>query len=65
MTRRESAIVGAFTGVLAGPFGAMQEYADEKFGRSTYTHEFGDKDFAARLKEMAKEDFIAMAKGVV
>lgn len=64
MTKKESAIISAFTGILCGPFSAMQEYADEKFGRPTYTHEFGSEDFANELKERTRPDFVALCEGI-
>lgn len=60
MTKREAAIVSAYTGILLGSFGDMQEYADELLGEPTWTHQFGDADFADRLKELAKPDFIGI-----
>ncbi len=44
MTRRESAIIGAFTGVLCGPFDALHEYVEEVMGRPVFTHEMGNGD---------------------
>lgn len=64
MTRRESAIVGAFTGVLCGPFEAMHEYIEEIMGRPVWTHEMGDKETMEKIRELAKPDFIAMAESV-
>jgi len=60
LDREQAAIVSAFTGFLAGPFSDLQAYADRVLGYETYTHEFGSKDFANRLKEAARPDFLAI-----
>ena len=65
MTRRESAIISAYTGFLAGPFDAMQEYVEEIMGRPVFTHEMGSKEIAAEIKEKSKADFVALANSVV
>lgn len=64
MTRRESAIIGAFTGVLCGPFDALHEYVEEIMGRPVFTHEMGDKSISDEIKEKSKPDFIALAESV-
>ena len=60
MTKRECAIVSAYTGLLCGEFSWMHEYTEEKFGRPVWTHEFGDKKFALELKKKSKEDFCSL-----
>jgi hypothetical protein len=64
MTRRESAIVGAYTGFLVGPFDAMHEYIEEIMGRPVFTHELGDAEFVAKIKEATRADFRALAESV-
>jgi hypothetical protein len=59
MTKREGAIISAFTGIMvANSFSDVQEYADELFGYPTFTHQFGDKGFAEEFKEKSKADFM-------
>lgn len=60
MTRRQAAIVGAFTGRLAGPFSDMHKYVEEIMGRPVFTHEMGDKATADKISELAKPDFLAI-----
>lgn len=60
LTRREAAVISAYTGYLIGPFADMHEYIEEKFGHPVWTHEMGDKRFAEKLRELAKDDFIAI-----
>lgn len=64
MTRRESAIIGAFTGVLCGPFDALHEYVEEVMGRPVFTHEMGNEVIAKEIKEKSKPDFIALTESV-
>ena len=60
LTRRQSAILGAFTGISCGPFEAVQQYAEEKFGGPIWTHEFANETFAAQLRDLAREDFLSI-----
>jgi len=60
MTKREAAIVSAYTGILLGEFSTMHEYVEEVMGRPVYTHEMGLKTIAKEVKEKAKNDFISM-----
>ena len=60
LSARQAAIVGAFTGVLMGPFHELQEYAEELMGRPVMTHEFA---FAGDdIKEAARADFLAICR---
>lgn len=60
LSRRDAAIIGAFTGVVMGPFEDIQFYADSIMGRPTWTHEFGSKNFWEELKEKARDDFLRL-----
>lgn len=60
MTKREAAIVAAYTGYLIGSFDDLQRYADEKMGHTTWTHMFASEEFTKKLREKSKEDFIAI-----
>ena len=60
MTKREAAIVSAYTGFLLGKFSDMHEYVEEVMKRHVYTHEMGDILFAQEIQEKTKPDFIAI-----
>jgi len=60
MTKREAAIVSAYTGYLCGDFGAMHEYIEEIMGRPVLTHELGNKSTFQEISFKAKEDFCAL-----
>lgn len=64
MTREESAIISAFTGVLVGPFDAFHEYVEKIMGRPVWTHEMGNKAISQEIKEMSRADFVALAESV-
>ena len=60
LTSEQAAVIGAFTGMLAGPFSDMHEYVEKIMGRPVFTHEMGNDAVAAEIKEKAKADFLAI-----
>jgi hypothetical protein len=60
MTKEQAAIIGAFTGILAGNFEDMHEYVERVMGRPVLTHEMASKAFNDELKQRAMEDFKAI-----
>jgi HEPN domain-containing protein len=63
MTKRECAIVMAYTGVcmLAGEnFSIFLNYVEEKLGRTVYTHEL--PELADEIKEKTERDFLKLCK---
>ncbi len=62
MTRRECAIVSAYTGILCGSFNDFHKYAEELLCRPVWTHEFADKDLTNKIKELSKNDFCNLGK---
>jgi hypothetical protein len=60
LTKEQAAIVGAFTGYLAGPFSDMHEYIERVMERPVWTHELAEKAFCEQLRNAAKSDFLAM-----
>lgn len=60
LTRRQSAILGLYTGIICGSFDAIHEYAQELSGCPIWTHEFADKELVAKLKAAAKDDFLSI-----
>ena len=61
MTKREAAIVSAYTGYLIGEFSTLHEYAEKIMGRPVFTHEFGNLRVAEELREQAKVDFVTIS----
>jgi hypothetical protein len=60
LTKRQSAIIGAYTGVTAGPFSAIHEYAEEVLGRPIWTHEFASRQVMEELKSASFDDFMSI-----
>lgn len=56
MTKREAAIVSAYTGYLIGEFSDFQAYAEEIMGRPIFTHDLTRLEY--ELKEKSKKDFM-------
>ena len=60
LTKEQAAIIGAYTGILCGPFGDIHGYAEKVLGRPIWTHEFSDEKIMAALRLAAKSDFLAI-----
>lgn len=58
MTKREAAIVSAYTGILIGSFSDMQDYIEEILHSPVWTHELASKKVWEAIKEKSKEDFL-------
>lgn len=66
MTKRECAIVMAYTGVVmltGDSIGEYYKYISEIMGRPVYTHELADRNIQKQLKEASRADFIGLCKG--
>lgn len=60
LTRRQAAIIGAYTGFLAGPFSDLHDYIEETLGRSVFTHELANEAVALEIREASKDDFFSI-----
>lgn len=60
MTKREGAIISAFTGILCSNFEELHKYVEEIMERPIFTHEMGDKEIAKEIKAKSKRDFIKL-----
>lgn len=58
LTKREAAVITAYTGLLVGSISDFHAYVEEKFGRPVFTHEFADKDVWKDLKVISRTEFI-------
>ena len=59
LTREQAAIIGAYTGFLAGPFGDVHELAEQRLGRPIWAHEFANPDVVEQLKVAVTDDFLS------
>lgn len=57
LTKHQAAVIGAYTGILCGPFRDLHEYAEKLLERPVWTHEFADRALADELKQRAQQDF--------
>ena len=68
MTKRECAIVQAYTGVvmLAGEnLGYFYDYIMELMGYPVWTHELVDVSVVRKIQELARPDFIELCRTAV
>lgn len=56
MTKKEAAIVSAYTGVLIGDFNEMHRYIEEIMGRQVFTHELSY--ISDEITKKSKNDFM-------
>lgn len=60
MTKREAAIIGAYTGILIGDFDDLHQYIEEVMGRPVWSHELASKEVNEEIKRKAKPDLLAL-----
>lgn len=60
LTKEQAVVLSGFTGLLHGSFSDFHEDVEKRMGRPVFTHELGNKDIVARVKELYRDDFIAM-----
>lgn len=60
MTKRESAIVSAYTGIFIGNFSDIHEYIENIMGRPVWTHELASKKIMDEIKSRSKTDFLSL-----
>jgi hypothetical protein len=64
ITKREAAIISAYTGTSFGAFSDMHEYVEEILQRPIWTHQMASKELWAEIKLKAKPDFVALSEAV-
>ena len=57
MTKKEAAIVSAYTGILIGEFTELHKYIEKILGRPVFTHELADSKIWEEIKQKSKKDF--------
>lgn len=60
ITKREAAIISAYTGYLLGDFEDVNQYAIELFGEERWDKKIPDNALMDELQERAKKDFEAL-----
>lgn len=60
LTKEQGIILTGFTGVLMCAFSDYHKDVEKRLGRLVLNFMFGDKDFAEKITELYREDFMAM-----
>ena len=60
LTDHQCAVLTAFTGILLGRMTAFHKYAEHLLERPVYTHEFAEREVWDRLKELSRDDVMAL-----
>lgn len=62
MTKREAAILTAYTGILCGDLDDFYRYVKEIMGKSYMTHEYSNPELWAKIKTKSKKDFLEIER---
>ena len=57
ITKKEAAIISAYTGILFGRFCEMHKYIEQIMKRPIFTYELASKDITNEIKQKSKKDF--------
>lgn len=60
LTKEQAIAITGFTGKAACGFGVFHEDVEKRLGRPVWTHEFASKEFSEELKNLYREDFLAI-----
>jgi hypothetical protein len=60
LSKEQAIAITGFTGVLACQFSNFHSDVEKRLGHPVRSHQFGDKEFAKKLEELYREDFLAM-----
>lgn len=60
ITKREAAVISAYTGFLLGEFDDLHGYIEEKLGRPVWTHELASEQLCEEIKTLALSDFMSL-----
>lgn len=65
MTKEESLIITAYTGVFAcKEFGEFHEFVEKTLQRPVFTHELASKEIWDKLKEVLRDDFLKIVNNI-
>lgn len=62
LTKEQAAIIGAYTGIMCGPFGELHQKIEEIAGRPVWSHEMGDMEFMTEIRKAVKEEFLSICR---
>lgn len=56
-TKKEAAIISAYTGILIGDFTELHKYVEQLLGHPVFTHEMPDSKTLEEIHQKSKMDF--------
>lgn len=59
-TKEQAIAITGFTGKLACNFSDFHADVEKRMGHPVWTHQFGDKNFARKVEELYRKDFLEM-----
>lgn len=60
MTKKEAAIISAYTGILLGKFSDFHAYVETLLDRPVLTHELANDALFDKIRRLAKKDFMTL-----
>ena len=60
LTKEQAIILTGFTGITHCSFSDFHEDVEKRLGHPVLTHQFADVGFDQKMKELYREDFLAM-----
>ena len=60
LTNEQAAIISIYTGYTCCDFSIIHTKIDQLLGRPVFTHELADEALIDKLKELVKEEFLAI-----
>lgn len=65
MTRREAAILSAYTGVLIGEIVYLQTYLEEKLGEPISINDLSNLNLTQEQRDKIKNDFFGLSYSII
>ena len=60
LTKEQAIILTGFTGITHCSFSDFHEDVEKRLGHPVWTHHFADAGFNQKMKELYREDFLAI-----
>lgn len=60
LTKEQAIILTGYTGITCCAFHLFHEDVEKRVGRPVFTHEMGTEGFMERVRDLYREDFIAL-----
>lgn len=62
LSKQQALAIMGFTGISTTNFSIFHEDVEKRMGCPVWTHQFANEEFSAKVKELYREDFIAMCE---